>query len=236
MVSLIFFISIWKFVHCSFALPFISFYCDDFELSSSVSLTVKMDETRIDNRIDDTYQEDEVTDDIALLPAQHTRLRTLHSLSVFSDDSVCVGYVPSSPTRSTLHLASMSSESFGSPYTDGNPNTASTGLGISSVSSSSLHDSVRDELLREFFADMRSDLLRSKQETAVVQQENTALRQRIEPRRTGISFCARPWLAHIHSCFALSICARPRLAHIDSCFDREYALGSTSRIPCFSLD
>jgi hypothetical protein len=72
----------------------------------------------------------------------------------------------------------LSSEPLGSPYTDGNPNTAATGLGIS------LRDSVLDELLRELrqelFADMRSELLRSKQETSVVQQENTALRQRIE--------------------------------------------------------
>jgi hypothetical protein len=149
---------------------------------------------------------------------------------------------------------------------------------------------------RSLFADMRSELLRSKRETVVVQQENAALRQRIEElesasvrapgshtftptspsvsvlvpgshtstpaspvnmpldhpaeylgcflisstaecctsaahQRTGISFCARPWLAHIHSCFALSICARPRLAHINSCFPREYALGSSGRIP-----
>jgi hypothetical protein len=43
---------------------------------------------------------------------------------------------------------------------------------------------MRDELLRELrqelFADMRSELLRSKQETAMVQQENAAIRQRIE--------------------------------------------------------
>ncbi len=48
----------------------------------------------------------------------------------------------------------------------------------------SLCDSVRDELLRELrqelFSDMRSELLRSKQETDVVHQENTALRQLIE--------------------------------------------------------
>jgi hypothetical protein len=152
--SLILFKSLWNFIHCSFAVLFISFYYDDFELSSSVSLTERMDETCID----DTYQEDGVTDDIALLPAQYTRLRTLHSLSVFSNDSARVGDVPSSPTRSPLHLASLSSEPLGSPYTDGNPNTVATGLGISSVSSSSLRDSVRDELLRElrqeFFVDM----------------------------------------------------------------------------------
>jgi hypothetical protein len=110
-----------------------------------VNLTARMDETRIDDRI---------------------------------NSSARVGDVPSSPTRSPLHLASLSSEPLGSPYTDGNPNTATTGLGIS------LSDSVRDELLRELsqelFADMRSELLRSEQETAVVQQETVALRQRIE--------------------------------------------------------
>jgi hypothetical protein len=75
----------------------------------------------------------------------------------------------------------MSSEPRGSPYTDGRPNTAAAGLGIS------LRDSVRDELLRELtqelrekFADMRSELLRSQLETAMVQQENADLRQRIE--------------------------------------------------------
>jgi hypothetical protein len=86
-----------------------------------------MDETRID----DTYQEDGTTDDIVLLPAQYTRLRTLHSLSAFSDDSVCVGDVPSSPTRSPLHVASLSSEPLGSPYTDGSRKTVVPGLGIS---------------------------------------------------------------------------------------------------------
>ncbi len=149
-----------------------------------MSLTARMDETRIDNRIDDTYQEDGSVDDIALVPAQYTRLRTLHSLSVFSDDSARVGDVPASPTRSPLHLASLFSELFGSPFPDGSPNTAGAGLGISSVSSSSLRDRVRDELLREvrqeLFVDMRSELLRSKQETVVVQQENAALRQCIK--------------------------------------------------------
>ncbi len=94
------------------------------------------------------------------------------------DASARFGDVQSSPTRSPLHLASLSSDPLGSPYTAGSPNTASAGLGIS------LRDSVRDELLRELrqelFADMRSELLGSKQETAVVQQENVALRQRIE--------------------------------------------------------
>ncbi len=149
-----------------------------------MSLTARMDETRIEDRIDDTYQEDGEADDIALLSAQYTILRTLHSLSSFSDESARVGDVPSSPTRSPMHLSSLSSDPLGSPYTDGNPNTTTTGLGISSVSSSSLCDLTRDELFREIrqelFADMRSELLRSKLETAVVQQENTALRQRIE--------------------------------------------------------
>jgi len=122
-----------------------------------VSLTARMDETRIDDHIDDTYQEDGSDDGIVLLSTQYTRLRTLHSLSVFSNDSARVGDVPSSPTRSPLHLASLSSEPLGSPFPDGSPNTTSTGLGISSVSSSSLRDSLRDELLREigqeFFVD-----------------------------------------------------------------------------------
>jgi hypothetical protein len=115
-----------------------------------------MDETRIDDRI----------------------------LSAFSDDSACVGDVPSSPTRSPLNLTSLSSESLGSPYLDGSPNTTAVGLGIPSVSSVSLCDLVWDELLRELrqelFADIRSELLCSKQETAVVQQENATLRQSIE--------------------------------------------------------
>ncbi len=75
-----------------------------------MSLTERMDETRIDDRI---------------------------------DVSARVGDVLSNPTRSPLHLASLSSEPLGSPYTDGSPNTAAAGLGIS------LRDSVRDELLRE---------------------------------------------------------------------------------------
>jgi hypothetical protein len=106
------------------------------------------------------------------------------SLSAFSDDSARVGDVPASPTRSPLHLASLSSELLGSPFPDDSPNTVTAGLGISSVSSSSLRDRVRDELLRELrqelFEDMRSELLRSKQETDVVQQENAVLRERIE--------------------------------------------------------
>jgi hypothetical protein len=114
-----------------------------------VSLTARMDETRIDDHIDDLIE-----------------------------TSARVGDVPSSPTRSPLHLASLSSEPLGSAYADVSPNTASAGLGIS------LRDSVRDEFLRELrqelFADMRSELLHSKQETAVVQQENAALQQRIE--------------------------------------------------------
>jgi hypothetical protein len=155
----------------SFALPFC---CDDFVLNSSVLLIAKMDETRID----DTNQEDGAVDDIALLQAQYTRIRTLQSLSAFSDDSARAGIVPSSPTRSPLHLASLSSEPLRSPYTDGSPNTAAAGLSISSVFS------LRDELLRdlrqELFAEMRSELLRSKQETAMILQENAAFRKRID--------------------------------------------------------
>ena len=171
-----------------------------------------MDETRVD---DVTNQEDGAADDIALLQAQYTRISTLQSLSAFSDYSARVGDVSSSPTRSPLQLGSLSSEPLRSPYTAGSPNTAAAELGISSVSSSSMRDSGRDEMLRELrhelFAEMRSELLRSQQEIAKVQQENAAFRKH---RRTGVS-----------------ICARPGLARINSCFTREYALGTTSRIP-----
>ncbi len=60
------FISLWNLFHRSFTLLFISFYWDDFELSSSVSLTTRMDETRIDDHIDDTYQEDGSADDCTI--------------------------------------------------------------------------------------------------------------------------------------------------------------------------
>ncbi len=156
-----------------------------------MSLTARMDETLIDNRI---------------------------------DASARVGDVPSSPTRSPLHLASLSSEPLGSPYTADSPNTAAVGLGIS------LRDSVRDELLRELrqelFADLRSELLRSKQETAVVQQENAALRQRFEDLESA-SMCA----PGSHT----STPASPSVSALVPGFAREYALGSTSRIPCFSF-
>ena len=88
-----------------------------------------MDETRVDI----SNQQDGAADDIALLQAQYTRIRTLQSLSAFCDYSVRVDDLPSSPTRSPLHLASLSSEPLRSPYTDGSPNTAAAGLGISSV-------------------------------------------------------------------------------------------------------
>ncbi len=68
------------------------------------------------------------------------------------DASARVGDGPSSPTRSPLHLASLSSEPLGSPYTDGSPNTAAAGLGIS------LCDSVRDELLRELRQELFADM------------------------------------------------------------------------------
>ncbi len=84
-----------------------------------MSLTAKMDETHIDDRI---------------------------------DASARVGDVPSCPTRSPLHLASLSSEPFGSPYADDSPNTAADGLGIS------LCDSVRDELLRELRQELFEDM------------------------------------------------------------------------------
>ena len=53
-----------------------------------------MDETRVD---DVTNQEDGAADDIALLQAQYTHIRTLQSLSAFSDYSARVGDLPSSP-------------------------------------------------------------------------------------------------------------------------------------------
>ncbi len=84
-----------------------------------MSLTAKMDETRIDDRI---------------------------------DVSARFGDVPCSPTRSPLHLASLSSEPLGSPYTAGSPKTAAAGLGIS------LRDSVRDELLRELRQELFEDM------------------------------------------------------------------------------
>ena len=101
-----------------------------------------------------------------------------------NSSGAAVVYLPSSPARSPLHLASLSSEPLRSPYTDGSPNTGAAGLGISSVSSSSIRDSGRDEMLRElrheFFVEMRSELLRSQQEIAMVQQENDAFRKRID--------------------------------------------------------
>ena len=58
------------------------------------------------------------------------------------------------------------------------------GPGISLVSSSSIRDSVRDEILRELkqelFAGIRSELLRSQQQITMVQLENAAFRKRIE--------------------------------------------------------
>ena len=127
-----------------------------------------MDETRIG----DTNQEDGAVDDIAQLQAQYTRIRTLQSLSAsaFSDDDARADHVPPSPTRSPLHLASLSSEPLRSPYTDDSPITAASGIGISAVSS--LRDGWLQELKQEFFeefqSEFRSELLRSKQETARV--------------------------------------------------------------------
>jgi hypothetical protein len=108
--SLILFISLWHFIHCSFTLLFISFYYDDFELSSSVSLAVSMDENRVDEV---SYQEDgSAVDEFTQLQDQYTRIlnttRHLESLSVFSDYGVRIGDLPSSPARSPLHFASLS--------------------------------------------------------------------------------------------------------------------------------
>jgi hypothetical protein len=132
-----------------------------------------MDETHID----DTNQEDRAVDEIALLQAQYTRIRTLQTLSAFSDDDARASHVPPSPTRSPLHLESFSSEPLPSPYTDDSPITAASGIGISAVSS--LRDGwlqeLKQELFAEFQSEFRSELLRSKQETARVLQLNVAL-------------------------------------------------------------
>ena len=139
-----------------------------------------MDETHLD----DTHQEDGAGDDIAQLQAQYSRIRTLQSLSAsaFSDDEARAGHVP---TRSPLHLASLSSEPLRSPYPDESPITAASGIGISPVSS--LRDGWLQELKQELFAEFqsefrlhRSELLRSKQETARVMQLNAALQKRVE--------------------------------------------------------
>ena len=83
-----------------------------------------------------------MTDEVAQLQVQDTRMinttRHFEFLSTFSDYCPCIGDLPSSPARSPLHLASLSSEPLRSPYTDGSPTTATDGLGTSSVSSSSM--------------------------------------------------------------------------------------------------
>ncbi len=85
-----------------------------------------------------------MSDEVAQLQEQYNRIlnttRHLESLSVFSDYGACIGNLASSPVRSPLNLASLS-ETYRSPYTDGSPTTATTGLGIYSVSSSSMSDS-----------------------------------------------------------------------------------------------
>ena len=137
-----------------------------------------MDETHID----DTHQEDGVGDDIAQLQAQYSRIRTLQSLSASAFFFARAGHVPPSPTRSPLHLASLSSEPLRSPYPDDSPITAASGIGISAVSS--LRDGwlqeLKQELFAEFQSEFRSELLRSKQETARVLQLNAALQKRVE--------------------------------------------------------
>ncbi len=159
-------------------------YCDDFIVP--LTLIVRMDETHIDvtNLEDVPVVYD---DDISELQAQLTRIRDLKALSVFSDDSVCIDVLQSSPVRSPLHLALLSSdphEPLRSPFTDGRPTTAATVLGIPSVSSSSVRDSMWEELFRELkqeiFVEMCSELFRSQQKIVVVQQENAMFRNHIE--------------------------------------------------------
>jgi hypothetical protein len=142
-----------------------------------------MEETRSDV----TNLEDAYDDDISELQAQFTRIRALQASAALFEDNARTDVLQSSPARSPLHLASLSPDPHAplrSPFTDGSPTTAAAGLGIPSMSSSSMRTSMRDELLQELrqelFAEMRSELLRSKQETAMILQENAAFRKRIE--------------------------------------------------------
>ena len=150
--------------HSLLTLLCIAFNCDDLALSCSVSLTARMDETRVDI----TNQEDGAGDDIALLQAQYTRIRTFQSLSAFSDYSARVDDLPSSPTRSPLHLTSLSSEPLRSPYSVGSP-TAATGLVFLRclLPRCVTRGGMSRELRQELFAEMRSELLRSQQEIAM---------------------------------------------------------------------
>ena len=129
-----------------------------------MSLTARMNETRVDV----TSQEDGAADDVALLQAQYTRIRTLQSLSAFSDYSARVDDLPPSPTRSPLHLTSLSSEPLRSPYTVGSP-TAATGLVFLRclLPRCVTRGGMSRELRQELFAEMRSELLRSQQEIAM---------------------------------------------------------------------
>ena len=151
--------------HSLLTLLCIAFNCDDLALSCSVSLTARMDETRVDI----TNQEDGAGDDIALLQAPYTRIRTFQSLSAFSDYSARVDDLPSSPTRSPLHLTSLSSEPLRSPHTVGSPNTADTGLVFLRclLPRCVTRGGMSRELRQELFAEMRSELLRSQQEIAM---------------------------------------------------------------------
>jgi len=153
------------------------------EISELHALTRIMQASRMDETgIDATNVE------ISELHAQLTRI--MQTSAVFSDDSVRADVIQSSPARSPLHLASLSSDPhvpLRSPFPDGSPTTAAAGLGIPSMSdrsSSSMCASMRDELLQELrqelFAEMRSEFLRSKQETTMILQENAAFRKRVE--------------------------------------------------------
>ncbi len=129
-----------------------------------MSLTARMNETRVDV----TSQEDGAADDVALLQAQYTRIRTLQSLSAFSDYSARVDDLPPSPTRSPLHFTSLSSEPLRSPYTVGSP-TAATGLVFLRclLPRCVTRGGMSRELRQGPFAEMRSELLRSQQEIAM---------------------------------------------------------------------
>ena len=131
-------------------------------------------------RMEATDIEATLNSEISELQAELTRVIQASAVlsgasAVLSDDSVRTDVTQPSPARSPLHLASLSSDPHGplrSSFPDGSPTTAAAGFGIPSVSSSSMRDSVRDELFRELkqelFAEMRSELLRSKQENAMI--------------------------------------------------------------------
>jgi hypothetical protein len=150
-----------------------------------------MDENSVD---DVSYQEDgSAPDEVTQFEDQYTRILNttghLESLSAFFDYGARIGDLPSSPARSPLHLASLSSEPLRSPHTDGIPTTVVDGPGISSW---------------YFFAPLpKEDCSGSVGECCISEAH----------RRTGICIFASLdscfiWLTHINSCFIDSRFAR----------------------------